>query len=86
MELYKFEWDFGKEGQVLGLFLATPIQVIEAKGREIYLGNVLGEHSEIYGVIQEDHIELLSSNDDFINQAVQCGAVPFGYNPLEYLD
>lgn len=79
--LWSFYWDCGRQGEVEGLFKATKEEVENAIGKEVYFGEILGKHSEIYGTIEEGEIELVSDNPIEVINATESG-----YNPLEYLE
>lgn len=83
----KFYWDCGRMGEVDGIFVTTKEAINAAIGKEIYFGEILGKHSEVYGTLNEDEIEILSEDQDFIAKFVEIlgdGTIS-GYNPLEYL-
>ncbi len=85
-KLYKFYWDCGRMGNVKGLFVATPEEIEEAMGKQVYFGEILGKHSEIYGDLEEDNLTVVSEDQDFIKKLVSLlGVSVSGYNPLEYL-
>ena len=79
--LWRFWWDCGRMGELEGLFKATTEEIESLIGEEICFGEVLGKHSDIYGVIEWDDIELVSDNPLTVATAAECG-----YNPLNYLD
>lgn len=83
--VYRFTWDCGRQGIVRGIFAASPEQVQAAIGQRIYFGEILGKHSEIYGELDEEDLEVLTDDTDFIRQATEFGLIPNGYNPLNYL-
>lgn len=78
--LWSFYWDCGRQGEVEGLFKATKEEVENAIGKEVYFGEILGKHSEVYGVIEKGEIELVSDDPIKVMSATESG-----YNPLEYL-
>lgn len=78
--LWSFYWDCGRQGEVEGLFKATKEEVENAIGKEVYFGEILGKHSEVFGTIEEGEIELVSDNSIEVMNATESG-----YNPLEYL-
>ena len=78
--LWSFYWDCGRQGKVEGLFKATKEEVENAIGKEVYFGEILGKHSEVYGTIEEGEIELVSDDPIEVMSATESG-----YNPLEYL-
>lgn len=79
--LWSFFWDCGRQGEVEGLFKATREEVENATGKDVYFGEILGKHSEVYGTLEEGEITLES--DDSL---VVLNAIESGYNPLEYLE
>lgn len=79
--LWRFHWDCGRQGEVEGLFKATKEEVVAAIGKDVYFGEILGKHSEVYGVIEDGDITLES--DDPL---VVLGAKESGYNPLDYAE
>lgn len=86
-KMYKFYWDCGSYGSLEGLFVADEIEVKELIGKEVYFGEVLGKHSEIYGVIEEQDIQEVKVSEitiEEIKKALGCNIS--GYNPLEYIE
>ena len=79
--LWSFYWDCSRQGEVEGLFKATKEEVENAIGKEVYFGEILGKHSEVYGTLEEGEIELISDNPIEVMNATESG-----YNPLEYLE
>ena len=51
--IYQFHWDCGRMGDIAGLFVASKQDVQDAIGKEIYFGEVLGKHSEVYGTLDK---------------------------------
>lgn len=82
--LYKFYWDCGRQGYLEGLFVAESEAVEKAIGKDVYFGEKLGKHSEIYGPLEEKDLTILTTDLEFIEkfEALGCGS---GYNPLDYL-
>ena len=85
--LYDFYWDCGRQGDIEGRFLATEEEVKKIVGKEVYFGEVLGKHSEIYGVMEEGEIKLVTNNQEFLKEAKRLRIdLSSGYNPLAYYD
>ncbi|KAA9007242.1 hypothetical protein D3C73_184980 [compost metagenome] len=85
--LYKFGWDCGRMGDVEGLFVATEEEIKDAIGKEVYFGEILGKHSEIFGTFDESDIEKLDISPDAVNEVSKyLGETWSGYNPLEYIN
>lgn len=78
--LWKFYWYYGRQGEVEGVFKATREEINKAIGNEVYFGEILGKHSEVGGVLEENDFELLSDNSLYVINATESG-----YNPLEYI-
>lgn len=84
--LYRFFWDCGRQGDVDGLFIATPEQVAAATGKSVYFGEILGKHSEIFGELDADDVEIISSDSEKVAWLEELlGNSVSGYNPLDYL-
>ena len=86
MGLYRFHWDCGRQGNLEGVFEATETEVASLTDKEIWFGEVLGKHSDVGGVIENDDIDLLTSDQDFIDKAHEYDLIPSGFNPFHYLD
>ena len=84
-KLYKFYWDYGRMGDVEGVFAADEKEVAAAIGKRIYFGEILGKHSEVFGPLNTDDLDVLTDDQEFIAKAKKYGLVPTGYNPLSYL-
>ena len=65
-KLYSFCWECGRMGDLEGLFIAEENEVKKLIGKEIYFGEVLGKHSEIYGDLEEKDITVKSDDQEFI--------------------
>ena len=83
-KLYKFRWDCGRQGHVDGVFTAEEDEVKSTIGKRIYFGEILGKHSEIFGWLDKEDIEMLS-DDPKVVDIFETKVGPFGYNPLEYV-
>lgn len=84
-KLYKFHWDYGNMGDVHGIFIATDEEIKDALGRVVSFGSALGKYSDIYGDLEEKDLEVVSEDQNFIQQFSECIGRSFGYNPLEYI-
>ena len=86
--IYEFYWDCGRQGDLSGIFVTNKASVAKLIGKEVYFGEVLGKHSEVYGTIKEKDIELKSDDQVFIAQfeAIMGENFESGTNPLGYYD
>ena len=78
-KLWKFEWE-SNYSFIGGLFCATDEEIENLIGKEIYLGEYDGKHSEVHGTIDKDDITFVSDNPIVIETIGN-----FGINPLEFL-
>lgn len=86
-KLYSFYWDCGRSGGLSGLFIAEESEVQKILGKEVYFGEVLGKHSEIYGTVDIDDIEEVSSDTEKVEWLENLlGSTISGYNPLDYFE
>ena len=86
--LYAFRWDVGRMGDVQGLFIADKEVVDKAIGSEVYFGEILGKHSEVYGELEKRDLTIKTENPELIAwlEIVFDSTNISGYNPLEYID
>lgn len=83
--LYKFYWDCGRSGKLESIFVADAKEIENVFGREVYFGEVLGKHSEIYGTLEAGDFTLLTEDKSFIELFEKhIGTV--GYNPFDYIE
>ena len=84
--LWKFGWDCGRMGEVDGLFVASDKEIQNAIGKDVYFGEILGKHSEVYGVLDEDDLEKVNLDSVSTERVAKLlGDTWGGYNPLDYL-
>lgn len=83
--VFKLNYDCGRMGELTGLFVAEKEQIkwlIESK-LEVYFGEVLGKHSEIYGPLDEGDISIVTDEKSAIDLIVNHD-LSNGFNPLDY--
>lgn len=83
--IYKFHWDCGRQGEVAGIFVASEKDVKSIIGKDVYFGEILGKHSEVYGTIEKGDITLLTDNEEVVKVILDYG-LENGYNPFDYLE
>jgi hypothetical protein len=87
--LYRFHQDFGRMGELNGVFIEDTervIQVTEGDTEYIaYFGEVLGKHSEVYCEITPYNVTFITDDDTTI-QVVLDHDLESGYNPFEYVN
>lgn len=86
-KLYRFFWDCGRMGDVEGLFVATPEQIEKSLGKDVYFGEILGKHSEIYGTLEDGDLDVVSEDQEFIDKLTDLLSENVsGYNPLDHME
>lgn len=86
-KLYRFYWDCGRQGSVEGLFVANSKEIESRIGHQVYFGEILGKHSEVYGTLDESDLEVVTDDQEKIEWLVSLlGTSISGYNPLEYME
>lgn len=86
-KLYSFYCDCGRSGGLSGLFIAEESEVQKILGKEVYFGEVLGKHSEVYGTVDIDDIKEVSSDTEKVEWLENLlGPTVSGYNPLDYFE
>jgi hypothetical protein len=83
--LYKFEWDCGRQGTVNGLFLAASEDIDKAIGKQVYFGEILGKHSEIYGMLDSEDLTKITE-DPAVIKIFQDYKLSSGYCPLDFIE
>lgn len=83
--LYKFHFDCGRQGKLRGLFIEDSEKVKEliTSGKEVYFGEVLGKHSEIFGPIAESDLTKVTDDPNVI-KLIEDNDLCVGYNPFNY--
>ncbi len=84
-KLYKFDWGC-YHGFVSGLIVETEEDVKNSIGKMVNFGEAEGKHSETRGILEERHFEVISINEEFIENFERAVGKSFGYNPLKYLE
>lgn len=84
-KIYKFEADFGRMGDLEGVFVSTDEALQELYGKQIYFGEVLGKHSEVFLTLKPDHITEVTDDEKFIELFEKYG-LENGYNPFDYYE
>lgn len=85
-KLYKFTFNYGRMGSLQGLFVAEEDDLLNLIGTELYFGEALGKHSEVYGPLEAGDVNVLSEDQEKIEWLVDLiGSNSIsGYNPFDY--
>ena len=86
-KLYRFYADFGRMGDLEGLFIATPQEIAVMHGEPLYFGEVLGKHSEVFFDFDtEEHVTVVDCPQEFVDDCEKyLGTRISGYDPRDYL-
>ena len=66
--IYEFDIDYGRMGDLKGVFVADQDEVAEMLGRTVYLGEVLGKHSDVSVAITDETLTVKTDDQDFIRK------------------
>ena len=83
--IYKMKLDCGRSGTLGGMFVED-IDMVDAlieSEIEVYFGEVLGKHSEVYGSVSRNEMELVTTSTEAI-KVVEDLKLENGYNPFNY--
>jgi len=79
--IYRFNFDCGRDGNLLGIFVSTPDDLEKRYGRELDFGYALGKYSEIYGELEPRHVTLVTDDPKavaiFEKYKLETGRTPF---------
>lgn len=83
--VFKLHFDCGRMGQLDGVFVAEKEQMdkLVKSGIQVYFGEVLGKHSEIYDPISEKDYTLVSEDPNVVS-VIEDNKLSTGYNPFNY--
>jgi hypothetical protein len=82
--IYRFHWDCGR-GELHGIHVADDSEVAKIVGKEAYFGEVLGKHSEIFGDVEADELELVTDDPGAVAVFEKHGMAT-GYWPGDYME
>lgn len=85
--LYKFHFDCRRFGVLYGVFIEEKekVQALIDSGDDIYFGEVLGKHSDVYGPIEDCDLTMVSDDPEFVAKAEELN-ICVGFNPFEYIN
>lgn len=85
--LVKFRWDCGRMGKVEGMFITTRAALADGYGKQVYFGEILGKHSEVYGPLEKGDITIVTEDQEFLAKMIEyVGYEVSGYNPFSYMN
>lgn len=83
--VFKLVFNYGRQGELTGIFVDTKdrVKTLVESGVEVYFGEVLGKHSEVYGPIASEEIIQISDSPEVVALVEEHG-LSNGYNPFHY--
>jgi hypothetical protein len=91
-KLYSFYVDCGRHGEIEGLFIALEDAVKDSIGKFVYLGEVLGKHSEVSFNLEEgmfiDYFASQPNAEEKHQKAIDLFGIGgiSGVNPFDYIE
>lgn len=86
LQLFRHKFYDGRSGTVEGLILTTQEQIDAHVGQEIYYGEILGKHSEVYGPFLAEDFSPVPVSQETVNDLYTVfGTTVSGYNPFHYI-
>ena len=88
--IYKFKAECGRQGTLEGCFIADKkmVEVLISEKIEVYYGEVLGKHSEIYGNVEPNELTMVTDDNSIIEMfekhQLYSGINPFDYGFINY--
>lgn len=77
--------DFGRMGEIEGLFIADNEAINNLIDKEIYFGEILGKHSEVITTMKNNHFTLITDDEKVVDIFIKHN-ISSGYNPFDYLE
>lgn len=83
--VYKMNFDCGRSGTITGIFVEDTdlVDALIESEIEVYFGEALGKHSEIFGPVTRREITIATTSLDAIAVIEDLG-LETGYNPFDY--
>ena len=84
-KLFKFYVDYGRHGDIEGVFVAEEAEVTAALGYTISFYEPWGKHSSAECTLEASQFTVLTDDQDFIEKAQKYGIARHGVSPLGIL-
>jgi hypothetical protein len=82
MKVYKYEESFRRMGELSGVFIAEDADVAKVRGKEVYLGEVLGKHSEVTATVNDETLTMISEDPAIVRFFEEHLDGGIGTNPV----
>ena len=84
MGVYKFYNEFGRQGDLEGVFIADSADVADAVGKTAYFGEVLGKHSDVSCKLEASMMKLVTETPEVVDVIYKYDLTS-GFDPLAYI-
>ena len=86
--LVKYNQDFGRMGSLDGLFICTKEDLESLNGKDVYFGEVLGKHSEVYTGDTYKYCKIVPTQhgDIKVLERLLGEGTISGFNPFDYIE
>jgi len=83
--IYRLNFDCQRMGSLQGIFVALKedVEILKFNAIQIYFGEVLGKHSEVYGPVDDGEIEMVTDDPTAV-EIFEKYDLASGYNPFQY--
>ncbi len=80
--------DYGRCGDVKGVFLVSKedFELARKLNPQVYFGEILGKHSEVYCDFNEISFEVKTEDQEKVKALIEMDMHSNGHNPFDYLD
>lgn len=81
--VFKLNFNCGRMGTLEGVFISTTekVKTLIDSQIQVYFGEVLGKHSEIYGPISSEEITMITSDSNVV-KVMEEHYLTSGHNPF----
>lgn len=82
--IYRFRKEYGRSADIEGVFIATPEDIENIIGTEVYFGEIAGKHSEVSLEMEPEMFTMITDEPLVVNLFRQHQLYS-GINPFEYI-
>ena len=85
LAIYKFYLDYGRNGEIEGIFLANPnhVKILIDSELTVNFGEVLGRFSSVTSKITDKMLSFITDNEEAVNMFEHYN-LSSGFNPFYY--
>lgn len=83
--LVRFHWHISQVGDVWATLITTPEELADSYGQHVRFGDILGDHSEVEGVLKASDFTFVTADEAFIAKYEEYLGKSEGHDPLAKL-